>query len=110
MNKRRTFEKQPNDDLDYDVDMSEWFEFDVADEISVVGTGVIVSTTGEASPTLSLGPTPHPQTVLIGSSPTSFKMWVDGGTDGEDYKVTFLITTVASRKVEVEVFFRVRDK
>lgn len=102
------FIKQPNDVLDYDVDMASWFAGSPGDDIqSVVITVVGVS---ESVPTLVLGPSLHPEHVLIGAQPVRFKLWLGGGTDYEDYIVTCVVSTEQDRKKEVEFKIKVRNK
>jgi hypothetical protein len=103
-----TFNKQPGDVLDYDVDMSAWFADLPGDDIQSVT--VTVTSDMEATPALVIGPVPHPRTVLFGAEPVSFKVWVGGGTNFTDYKVTCLVSTEQDRVKEVEFFIKVRDK
>ena len=103
-----TFKKQPLDVLDYDVDMSEWFSSIPDDEIDSVE--VIISSLVEDVPTLVAGALPHKPVVLMGAEPVRFKIWLSGGTDFVDYKVTCVITTEQDRKKEVELKIKVRDK
>lgn len=103
-----TFNKQPGDVLDYDVDMSRWFAEIPGDDIQSVE--VSVSSFTEATPALVVGPAPHSAVVLIGVQPTRFKVWVGGGTNFTDYKVTCLVRTEQDRAKEVEFLIKVRDK
>lgn len=102
------FNKQPGDVLDYDVDMSGWFADLPGDDIQSVQ--VTVSSLSEPAPTLQIGPAPHPGVVLIGDEPVRFKVWLGGGTNFIDYKVTCLVATEQDRVKEVEFFIKVRDK
>lgn len=80
----KTFQKQPRDHLDYDIDLSDWLESDdriQAVEMIDIPEGVTVSP--------------------IGHSENRVKVWVKGGTSGESYKVTVLVHT-NSRVKEVE--------
>lgn len=102
------FTKQPGDVLDYDVDMSGWFRDLPGDDIQSVS--VTVTSFTEAAPTLRVGPAPHPAVVLIGTEPTRFKLWIGGGTNFTDYKVTCLVMTEQDRAKEIELTIKVRDK
>lgn len=102
----KTFEKQPSDVLDYDIDMSEWFEDMVGDDIQSVT--VTVTGTGVA-PDLILGPDSHPQYQLIDSPSVSFKVWLGEGVNGKTYKVTSRVITGAGREKEVDFKIKVKD-
>lgn len=103
-----TFNKQPNDVLDYDVDMAAWFADIPGDDIQSVT--VSISSLTEATPTLVAGPTPHPPSVLLGAEPVRFKVWLGGGTNFNDYAVTCLVRTEQDRTKEVEFKVKVRDQ
>lgn len=104
----KSFIKQPSEVLDYDVDMTEWFESIPGDDIESVT--ITVTSITEDVPTLVIGPTPHNPYYIIGANPTVFKVWVGGGTEFEDYVVTCVVTTEQDRKKEVEFKIKVRDK
>lgn len=101
-----TFQKQPSEELDYDVDMSSWFQSIPGDDIQSVALSV--SAAAEEIPTLVLGPGVHPELVLMGVTPTRFKVWLGGGTEFVDYVITCLVTTEQDRKKEVEFKLKVR--
>ena len=103
-----TFTKQPNDVLDYDVVMDEWFASIPQDDIESVV--ITVTSATEETPALVIGPAPHPDLVLMGANPTRFKLWIGGGTDFTDYKVTLLIKTEQDREKETEIKIKVRDR
>jgi hypothetical protein len=104
----KVFQKQPRDVLDYDVDMSAWFAGIPGDDIQSVS--VSISALSETIPALVVGSPVHSATpVLLGSVPVSFKVWLSGGTDYEDYVVTCLVTTEQDRTKEVEFKLKVRD-
>lgn len=103
-----TFNKQPNDVLDYDVVMDDWFASVPGDNINIVEHSVTSET--EQQPTLVLGPLPHQPIVIMGADPTRFKAWIGGGTDFTDYKVTFLVKTEQDREKEIEIRIKVRDR
>jgi hypothetical protein len=103
-----TYVKQPNDVLDYDVDLALWFADIPGDDIESVV--ITVSTSAPEVPTLVIGPDTHPEYVLLGSNPVRFKMWIGGGTNFVDYKVTCLIRTEQDRTKEHEIKIKVRDR
>jgi len=102
----QTFEKQPSEVLDYDIDMSEWFEDIGSDDIESVT--VTVDGTGIA-PSLVLGPDAFPIFDILGSSSTSFKVWVGGGVDGQSYKITAKVVTAAGREKETDFKIKVKE-
>ena len=102
------FEKQPREVLDYDVDAREWFKSIPDDDIQSVN--ITVTSESENPPALELGPTVHPEHVLIGAEPKEFKIWLGGGTDGEQYLVTCVISTEQDRQFEHEFLVIVRDE
>lgn len=99
--------KQPNDVLDYDVDLTAWFRDYKDDGIASITYSVISQT--ENTPSLEVGPAPHDPTFIIGSPATRFKVWLGGGTNNTDYSVILLVTTAYFRKKEVELKIKVRD-
>lgn len=102
------FSKQPNDVLDYDLDMSEWFSNAPGDDIESIN--ITVKSYTEVEPTLVIGPVPHPEYVLMGANPTRAKIWIGGGTDGNNYIVTCVVKTEQDRIKEAEFTVKVRDR
>jgi hypothetical protein len=103
-----TYVKQPNDVLDYDVNLAPWFADIPGDDIESVV--ITVSTSAPEVPTLVIGPDTHPEYVLMGADPVRFKIWIGGGTNFVDYKVTCLIKTEQDRTKEHEIKIKVRDR
>lgn len=99
------FTKQPNDVLDYDVDMSAW----LVDGDDIESVSLSISSDIEANPTLIAGPGVHPDVVLLGTPPTRFKVWLGGGTNYVDYVVTCIVTTEQDRQKEIEFKIKVRN-
>lgn len=102
------FVKQPNDVLDYDVDMEGWFSSIPLDDIESVT--ITVTSLMEETPTLVVGPGVHPEYVIMGANPTRFKVWLGGGTDYVDYIVTCVVMTEQDRTKEIEFKIKVRNK
>lgn len=102
-----TFQKQPNEVLDYDVDMSAWFSSIPGDDIQSVV--ITITSAAEEVPTLVLGPGVHPDHLLMGAEPVRFKVWLGGGTEFVDYVVTCVVTTEQDRQKEVEFKVKVRN-
>ncbi|MGP9826898.1 phage fiber-tail adaptor protein [Ectopseudomonas khazarica] len=102
-----TFTKQPADVLDYDVDMSQWFAGSPGDDIERVE--IVIASLAEDAPALTIGPSPHPDYVLLGANPQRFKVWLGGGTQYVDYVVTCRVYTAQDRLKEVEFRVKVRD-
>lgn len=102
------FIKQPNEVLDYDVDMEAWFSSIPLDDIESVD--IRVTCLAEEQPTLVVGPGIHPEYVVMGASPKRFKVWLGGGTNFRDYIVTCVVHTEQDRTKELEFKIKVRDK
>ena len=102
------FPKQPNEVLDYDIDLADWFVSAPGDDIESID--ITVSSFTEEVPTLVVGPIPHNQYVLMGANPTRAKIWLGGGTDGVNYIVTCVIKTEQDRIKEVEFTVKVRNR
>jgi len=105
-----TYEKQPWEVKDYDVDFSAWLS-EIEDELSGV-TGTVSVMTVE-------GVTPEESATLevddVEITATTAKVWVSGGTDGQKYKVTLRATTQGlgasyARQDESELVFKVKDR
>lgn len=79
----KTFQKQPNDHLDYDLVLTDWLSED--DEI----TSVDVQTP------------PGIEVTQTGIEPDRVKFWIKGGASGKSYKFSPLIYT-KSRIKEVD--------
>lgn len=104
----QVFTKRPRDVLDYDVDMDDWFESIPGDDIESVVLDIVCI--AEDIPTLVAGGLPHNEVVLMGANPTSFKVWLSGGTEFLDYTVNCIVTTEQDRVKEIEFKIKVRDK
>lgn len=80
----KSFQKQPADHLDYTVDLRRWLP--EGDTITAVDTNVPAG--------------------LIETSLDIYdretRVWIQGGTDGEVYKVEITVTTAQGRVKEVE--------
>lgn len=104
----KAFTKQPGDVLDYDVDMADWFAGIPGDNLQSVA--VTVTTDMESVPAMTVGPAPHPEVVLMGANPVSFKVWLGGGNDYIDYIVNCRALTTQDRVKEVEFRVKVREQ
>lgn len=94
-----TFDKQPVEVLDFDVNYAEWLanKGDTIAAITVtVETGLTVGdgTNGAPAPSHSNG---------------VVKAWFVGGVDGQSYKATYLVTTGAGRIKSAEILIRVKE-
>lgn len=87
------FQKQPADQLDYDLDFSQW----LTDDDTLVG----VTATSNVPEELII------ESVSIEGQ--SIKVWVSGGENGETYKVTATVTTTLGRIKELDFKIRVKD-
>lgn len=98
-----TYEKQPADSLDYDIDFSAIL--DAGDTLASVGSppvptplSVVVAPVG-----LTIGPT------FVTEDGKTIKQWISGGTNRITYKITLTATTSAGRVKQVEFVVRVKD-
>lgn len=94
-----TYEKQPSEVKDYDIDYREWLV--PADDVVQSVTTTVTSVT-ETVPTLVVDSIQ--MTVYVA------KLWISGGTAGMKYKVTVQMETEGGRLDESELVFVVRDR
>jgi len=90
-----TFEKQPADVLDYDIDYATWLPD--SDEIATVVATVTPADGLEV------------ETTLLIQNNTRVKIWVSGGVTGTTYKVEITVTTDDGRVKQDEIRFRVKE-
>lgn len=87
------FQKQPADQLDYDLDFSDWLS-----ETDTI-TGLVA--TSDVPAELSVFQTSIASPLV--------KIWVKDGVAGQTYKVTATISTQEGRIKELEFKIRVRE-
>ncbi len=87
-----SFTKQPVEVKDYDIDYSEWL---------TAGDNV-------QSATVAVAPTGLTVTSVFVNDPR-VKIWLSGGTDGTQYKLTVTMTTADGRIKQDEFKVRVKD-
>lgn len=87
-----TFNKQPAEVLDYDIDYSS--ALDTGDTI------VAHTVTAETGITVDTS-------VIVGG--VYVKIWLSGGTNGATYKITLTVTTAAGRVREDEIKLKIKD-
>lgn len=90
-----TFEKQPADVLDYDIDYATWLPDN--DEIATAVATVTPADGLEVDLT------------LIIQNNSRVKIWVSGGVTGTTYKVEITVTTDDGRVKQDEIRFRVKE-
>ena len=97
-----TYEKQPSEEKDYDIDYSQWLlpMGDSLDEIEGVSVECITDPTDTSLVYME---------ALTALTATTCKLWVSGGTAGFRYKVTVQVRTVGRRLDESELIFKIRD-
>lgn len=88
-----TFNKQPLERLDYDLDFSEWLPLGDA-----IVSATVTATTGITA-----------EVPIIDSTHKVVKVWVTGGTTGVTYKVQATVETVAGRITECEIRIKVKE-
>lgn len=86
------FDKQPNDIQDYDISYVDWLN-------KLGDTGA--SHTVTADP----GITVNSHTLNSGI----VKVWLSGGTNGVNYKITAKLTTTLGRTKEAEIIIKVKE-
>lgn len=86
------FTKQPADVQDYDIDFTRYLD-------ALTDTAASAVVTPEAGITLV-------NSLVLGKK---VKVWLSGGTSGQKYKVTILLTTTGGRTKEAEILIIVRD-
>ena len=99
-----TFNKQPAETLDYDIDFSQILDdgdllASIGDPATPLPLSVVSAPVG-----LSLGPT-----FVIGDGKV-IKQWLSGGTNRQRYKITLTVTTNSGRVKQVEFEVRVKDE
>ena len=96
-----TFEKQPWDEQDYDIDINPYLSEFTGDTIEGVTVTLPDGVSGEVSLGIGVQAVAHQDGFV--------KFWVIGGASGKKYKMTLRITTSAGRKKEYEVMVNVAD-
>lgn len=98
------FQKQPSDNLKYNIDYSEWLPTGVTLSNAVVAAVTVLNPASSdvGEPTLSIS-----APVLAGADKVQY--FASSGTAGKIYKVTFQATMSDSQILESEVEFKVND-
>lgn len=97
------FNKQPAEAKKYQIDYSEWLATSETITSVVTSVALVNSASGDVGePTLTLSY----EAVVDG---TVFQYYVNSGTDGKKYKVTFQANTSDSQTLESEIEFKVND-
>lgn len=96
-----TFEKQPWDEQDYDLDINPYLSEFTGDTIASAAVTLPDGVSGE----VSLGSGAQDVTHQDGF----VKFWVIGGVHGKKYKLTLRIVTDGGRKKEYEVVVKVKE-
>jgi hypothetical protein len=111
----KTFAKQPNEILAYDIDFLTWFLQVPADYIQSATCTVVSATVG-----LPSALTINSVLLLSDSNVTAtldspgllahrVKIWTQGGTDGATYKLTLVANTHDGRRKEVDFKIKVKE-
>lgn len=88
------FPKQPNEILDYDIDFTRWLE-------NTDGDQGLTASVAVAPPGITID-----RHVVSGGV---VKVWLSGGENGQQYKVTATLVTVNGRRKEGEIMIRVKE-
>ena len=84
--------KQPGDNLDYDIDFTDWL---------VDGDSLVTASAAADDNSITIG------TVQV--IPPLVKVWISGGTAGKSYTVTVTVTTADGRVKTVNFNLRVAE-
>lgn len=97
-----TYEKQPAERKDYDIDYAKWLgpSSDTLDEVTVV---VVCLSDADESPAAL-------ECDLVEVSLVQAKFWMSGGTANARYKLTATATTIGGRVDESELIFKVKER
>lgn len=95
----QTYEKQPAEVKDYDVDYSQWLA--PMNDVLVDAQTSVEDMAGGAS-TLVIDNTFITETMV--------KVWVSGGIDGHKYKITINASTEGGRTDQSELVFKLKDR
>lgn len=96
----RSYPKQPSEQIDIDVDFST--SLTATDTIStMVAEPVQIAGETDVTPL---------QVHAVQFAGITGKVWVKGGADGCDYRVTAIVATAGGRIKEAEFRVRVKDK
>ena len=88
-----TFEKQPVDVKDYDIDYAQWL---------AQGDGIQSATVDVDLPDLTVR--------AVFTNPTRVKVWLMGGVPPQKYKITVTVTTDDGRVLQHEFIVKVKDR
>lgn len=99
--------KQPAEVVDYLIDMERWFRSIFEDYITDVS--VAVDITGD-SDDLEVGPGSLAEWEPVGDPVHQAKVWLGGGRDGIEYKVTATVTTHQGRVEEVDFLVIIEEQ
>jgi hypothetical protein len=89
-----TFIQQPSDELDYDINYTDWLS----------DSDTVLSATATVTPAGLTVAAPLPV-----DTNRRLKLWVSGGTAGVTYKVEVTMTTALNRVKQDEVRFKIKE-
>lgn len=97
------FDKQPDEVKIYQIDYSQWLASGETVSSVTPTVELLNPESGDVGePTLTVGTTQ----ILSGNT---YEYFMSSGTDGKNYKVTFLASTSLAQVQESEIEFKVRD-
>jgi hypothetical protein len=102
----KEYQKQPSEVVDYDIGMDDWFAENGDDDYINRVDYIVVDPPGE----LEIGSDGSPTTVLLGTPPRKVKVWVSGGLDGREYKITLRVRTNIGRIEEIDFLVLVEEQ
>ncbi len=93
-----TYEKQPIERKDYDIDMAPWV--DPMDDVIDDCTFTVECLTNPLDVSL---------VVTIEATVKTIKVWVSGGTNKAKYKISLTATTLGARIDQSELIFKIKE-
>ena len=95
-------EKQPAEVKDYPIDYSQWLAEIIGGDTLAFAVAAAVCTTDATNTALVVN-----QVVVSGSA---LAIWLSGGTDNQNYKVTVTATTTGGRVDQSEFIVKIKDR
>jgi hypothetical protein len=108
MPKIADWEKQPNDQQDFDFIFSDYIT-SMGEALGDAHTISSVTYSGNDTSLVIQSSTIHNGVTLNGATECFIQVWLAGGTSGQTYKLTARIATFGGRIHEVEAKLKVKD-
>jgi hypothetical protein len=93
------FVKQPSEVKDYDIDYTAWLT-PINDEVDTTAIAIVCTSDPQDSSLVC-------DSIML--TPSSVKLWISGGTNGQKYKLTATTSTTGGRVDESELVFTIKE-